>query len=75
MKSYDIQELDIVRLRVYLRSEGLEKGMTGRVVMIYGHPPKDVDVEFIEAETGKIKLVLVPLRWIERVEEDAEKEV
>lgn len=68
MKSCLFQEMDIVRVRVSLRSEGIEKGECGKVVMIYGNPPKDVDVEFLDPETGNVKLVMVPLRWIELIE-------
>ncbi len=41
----EIEELTSVRLRINMRSEGLQKGDCGRVVMLYGKPVKDADVE------------------------------
>lgn len=61
----EIQELDIVKLRINIRSEGLEKGDSGKVVMIYGDPPKDADVEFPDPINKSVKLVLIPLRYLE----------
>ncbi|HLC53086.1 MAG TPA: DUF4926 domain-containing protein [Candidatus Nanoarchaeia archaeon] len=61
------KELDKVRLRRDIRSEGLFAGDEGIVVMVYGNPPKDIDIEFRDAQ-GKIKLVLLPLSWVSAVE-------
>jgi len=68
-KRQEICELDVVRLMANIYSEGLQKGDCGRVVMIYGKPGKDADVEFVDARTGKITLVMVPLRWLEHAED------
>ena len=68
----DIQELDIVRLRIDIYSEGLRKGDYGRVVMLYGEPVKDADVEFPDPSTGGIMLTMVPIKWLERVEDEME---
>lgn len=72
-KNQDIQELDIVRLRINMFSEGLQKGDCGRVVMLYGEPVKDADVEFANPENGGIMLVMVPVKWLEVVTEDLEE--
>ncbi|MEK6825233.1 MAG: DUF4926 domain-containing protein [Nanoarchaeota archaeon] len=65
MKSQDIEEEDIVKIKIDIRSEGLQKGDIGTVVMIYGNPPKDADVEFADSLNKGIKLVMVPLRYLE----------
>ncbi|MBM3233411.1 hypothetical protein FJZ18_04565 [Candidatus Pacearchaeota archaeon] len=62
----DIQELDRVRVKISLRSEGLDKGAEGKVVMIYGDPPKDADVEFLDPLNKGVKLILIPLRYLEK---------
>ena len=66
MKQEDIEEYDNVKTRIALRSEGIEKGDTGTVVMIYGDPPKDADVEFPNSHAKGVKLVLIPLRYLEK---------
>ena len=70
----EIQELDTVRLKINMRSEGLQKGDCGRVVMLYGNPVKDADVEFADFRTGGIMLVMVPIKWLEVIEEEEEEE-
>lgn len=65
-----IHELDEVQLKVNIPSEGLRKGDCGRVVMLYGTPVKDADVEFPNPETGGVSLVLVPVKWLEMVYEE-----
>ncbi len=72
-KIQDICEYDCVKTRVSLRSEGIEKGDTGKVVMIYGDPPKDADVEFHDKHKKGVTLVLIPLRYLEIVEEKKEE--
>ncbi len=69
-----IQELDTVRLKINMRSEGLQKGDCGRVVMLYGEPVKDADVEFADPSTGGIMISMVPVKWLEVVEEEATDE-
>ena len=64
----DIQELDMVRIKISLRSEGLDKGDEGKVVMIYGNPSKDADVEFHDPFNKGVKLVLIPLRYLEKID-------
>ena len=68
-KISDIQEYDHVKIRISIRSEGLEKGDEGQVVMLYGDPPKDADVEFQNPHGKGIKLVMIPLRYLEIAKE------
>lgn len=72
-KAAEIVEYDEVKTRVALYSEGIEKGDIGVVVMIYGDPPKDADVEFPDKHNKGVKLVLIPLRYLELVEENQQE--
>ena len=67
----EIQELDIVRVRKGIHGKDLNQGDCGLVVMIYGDPPKDADVEFTTPD-GQKNLLMLPLKWLEIVEDESE---
>ena len=73
---------DIVRLRkelckdelrndrVCLPKENLPKGMVGTIVMTYGNPPEEIEVEFIDEKSGRtIAVIQLPLTAVELVKD------
>lgn len=55
-----IKEFDVIKLKEDAPQYNLKKGQRGAVVMVYGDPPEEVEVEFVNEKTGKT-LALVRL--------------
>lgn len=61
-----MKELDVIKLKKNLPEYGLKKGQKGTIVMTYGDPIKEIEVEFVDKKSGKtIAIVQLPIDLVE----------
>lgn len=69
IKNEQMKELDIVKLKKDLPKYGLKKGTKGTIVMIYGKPIREVEVEFIDNNSGETKATIqLPIDIVEVIQ-------